>query len=115
MLIVLRSGVVFLDRVRRRAIGGAPRERAVERRELTEIVGVGELEVTELLREVPLGLAGRTLLRRDDDDPRRGLRAIDRRGGRALEDLDALDVIGIEIGDPVRTVVLDIVAHAAVR
>ena len=46
-----------------------------------------------------MALAGFTLLRRDDDHARHGARTIDRGGGTVLEDLEALDVVGVQPGD----------------
>ena len=67
------------------------------------------------LRERKACLPGRSPLRGDDDDAVGRARAVDRGRGRSLQDLDRLDVVGIEVGDAIDAVVLRPGVHAGTR
>ena len=43
--------------------------------------------------------SGGTLLGRDDDNARHGARTVDGSGGTVLEDVEALDIVGVQAGD----------------
>jgi hypothetical protein len=63
-------------------------------------------EHPEALGEAELRLAGLAFLGGDDHDAVGGLGAVDRRRRAALQDLDPLDVFGVEVRDAVGRVVL---------
>ena len=101
--------LVVVERVGRVEVGRVGAEgvhRVVHRVELAQSEVVGLLEEAQTLREVEAWRAHQAALGGDQDHAVGGLRAVDRRRRRALEDLDALDVVGVEVGDPVRRVVL---------
>ena len=71
------------------------------------LLGVHDVEL-RVARAEPHGVfsgvadavaAGLALLRRDDDHAAHGARTVDRGGGTVLEDLEALDVVGVQSGD----------------
>jgi hypothetical protein len=60
------------------------------------------LDQAALAVHVPARRAGPALLRRDHDDAVRRVGAVERRGGRTLDDLDRLDLVRVQITDPAR-------------
>src|SRR5690606_12592055 len=58
---------------------------------------VGQVVGASTYAEVELGGSLRSLLRDDLDHSRRGLGAVQRRRGRPLDDLDALDLVRVEV------------------
>jgi hypothetical protein len=67
---------------------------------------VGEVECAHALRDIELRAPGLPRLGGDDDDAVGGLGAVDRRRRGALQHLDALDVVRVEIADAIDAVVL---------
>jgi hypothetical protein len=62
--------------------------------------GVAEVVQALAQREVPAGRTRRAVLGDDLNDAIRGLGAVQRGGGWPLHDLDALDVVGVEVVEP---------------
>ncbi len=82
-----------------------PRLSSGQRREGAYGIGVHDRVVADLPVQRPSGAAAGALLGRDDDHASRSLGAIDRGRRRPFEDLDRLNVVGIEVGNPVGVVV----------
>src|SRR5439155_24244832 len=95
--------LIGLDQRRGRAERVADFLRATE---LARAERVADLREAEALRDRDSRLAVVAALGRDDDNAVRGLAAVQRRGRGALEHLDGLDVVRVDIGDAVDRVVL---------
>src|SRR5213592_2973572 len=67
------------------------RPRALQRIGAVEVVG------GDRAAERVVGRAGFTVLGRDQHDALAGARTVDGRRGRTLEDLDRLDVVGVDV------------------
>src|SRR5262245_24519158 len=75
------------------------RRRGTDDADPAPVVGIrmDVFDAAVLLVPLPARPAGATLLGRDLDDAVRRRRAVERRGRRPLDDVDALDLFGIEI------------------
>ena len=104
--------VLEVERYPRLERGGDPsriredRQRLVQAAEGPRAKLVGPGGEAEPLGHGELRLADLASLGRDDHDAVGGLGAVDRGGRPTLQDLDPLDVLGIEIGDAIDRVVL---------
>ena len=101
-----RRAVRLGDRVgvRRRRI--ARRDHVGVAVEMSRAEEAGRLLGAHALGHVVARGAGASLLRRDDDDPVRGARAVDGRRRRRLENFDVLDVVRVDVGEAVDRLVL---------
>ena len=91
--------VILFPDVRR--VGTERGLRVRERLEVAIAISERELRNANALGEGKLRRSGPSAFGRDEDDAVRRLGSIDRRRRRALQDLDALDVVRVEISDTV--------------